>query len=465
MDDAATRGDAMKLIDSMAYGDSQEMMFGFAQEPVTTRRGLVIGGGSVIAEVVPHPRPGSEKTLGTLLREFERANGDVLERCINIGTPSLVLENEHVFQMTDNPKWGKEIAALASRQIDEYADHYGLQAAYRATVADLRKPEMVNIRESERTRKVLESFRACAPYADILSIESIGGKEIFDYCIIRNDITGLLFAQGVLGSRDMAWLWPQIVTIASEHGALPGGDTDCAQANTAMFMAGGFTAKNIPHTLAALSRAIAAGRSLVAYECGATGPGKDCGYENPIIKAVTGLPMSMEGKSCSCAHSSLCGNVTAAVCDLWSNEAVEYHSMFGGTTSAVFTEILSYDVASMNAAIALGHQQAYQASLIGSDRYRSVHGFILSPDNAWTIGKALVDNSVSYYARAKAAAMTCGELMLGDPQLHFTAFEKESLQGYMKQMENLPADEEDFIDLCLEKYSQVKGFLPEAYGL
>jgi methanol--5-hydroxybenzimidazolylcobamide Co-methyltransferase len=69
------------------------------------------------------------------------------------------------------------------------------------------------------------------------------------------------------------------------------------------------------------------------------------------------------------------------------------------------------------------------------------------------------------YARAKAAAMTCGELMLGDPQLHFTAFEKESLQGYMKQMENLPADEEDFIDLCLEKYSQVKGFLPEAYGL
>jgi methanol--5-hydroxybenzimidazolylcobamide Co-methyltransferase len=173
----------------------------------------------------------------------------------------------------------------------------------------------------------------------------------------------------------------------------------------------------------------------------------------------------MEGKSCSCAHSSLCGNVTAAVCDLWSNEAVEYHSMFGGSTSAVFTEILSYDVASMIAAIAAGHQQAYQASLVGSDRYRSMHGFILSPDNAWSIGKSLVDNNSSYYARSRAAAMTCGELMLADPQLRFTAFEKESLQGYMKQMENLPADEEDFIDLCLEKYSQVKGFLPEAYGL
>ncbi len=449
----------------MSYSTPEEMMFGFSKKPVTTRRGLVIGGGSVIAELVPHPRPGSEKTLSTLLREFERAHSDVLERCVSIGVPNLVLENEHVSQMTDDPRWGKEIAALAARQIDEYAAQYGLVVAYRVTIADLRKPEMVNLRDSERTSKVLDSFRACAPYADILSIESIGGKEIFDYCIIRNDITGLLFSQGVLGSRDMAWLWPQIVSIATEHGATPGGDTNCAQANTAMFMAGGFNTKNLTHSLAALSRAIAAGRSLVAYECGATGPGKDCGYENPIIKAVTGLPMSMEGKSCACAHSSLCGNVTAAVCDLWSNEAVEYHSMFGGSSPAVFTEILGYDVASMNAAIALGHQREYQASLVASDRYRSMHGFILSPDNAWTIGKALVDNSDSYYARARAAAMTCGELMLADSQLQFTAFEKESLLSYMKEMEGLPDDEEAFIDLCLGKYSQVKGFLPEAYGL
>jgi methanol--5-hydroxybenzimidazolylcobamide Co-methyltransferase len=458
-------GDTMKLTSSMAYDNPQEMMFGFAQKPVTTRRNVTIGGGAVIAEIVPHPRPGSEKTLQTLLHEFERANQDALERCISIGTPSLVLENEQVFQMTDNPRWGMEIAAQATREIDNYNQQYGLNAAYRATVADLRKPEMVNIRDSERTRKVLEAFALCAPYADIVSIESIGGKEIFDHCIIRNDITGLLFAQGVLGSRDMAWLWPQIVRIASEHGAIPGGDTDCAQANTAMFMAGGFIAKDVPHSLAALSRAIAAARSLVAYEYGATGPGKDCAYENPIIKAVTGLPMSMEGKSCACAHSSLCGNVMATVCDLWSNEAVEYHSMFGGSTSAVFTEILSYDVASMNAAIAHGYQQAYQASLAASDRYRSMHGFILCPDNAWSIGKALVDNNESYYTRARAAAMTCGELMLADPQLRFTSFEKTSLLDYMKEMEALPAKEEDFIDLCLDKYHQVKGFMPQAYGL
>ncbi|MES9940799.1 MAG: methyltransferase MtaB domain-containing protein [Candidatus Thiodiazotropha sp. 6PLUC2] len=455
----------MKLTDSMAYSNPQEMMFGFAQKPVTTRRGLVIGGGSVIAEIVPHPRPGSEKTLHTLLREFERANGDALERCVDIGTPNLVLENEHVFQMTDDAHWGREIAALSIRQLDEFAEQYGLKAAYRATIADLRKPDMVNIRDSERTSKVLEAFDACAEYADILSIESIGGKEIFDHCIIRNDITGMLFAQGVLGSRDMAWLWPQIVEIADKHGSIAGGDTDCSQANTAMFMAGGFTGKALSHSLAALSRAMAVGNSLVAYECGASGPGKDCAYENPIIKAITGLPMSMEGKSCACAHSSLCGNVMAAVCDLWSNEAVEYHRMFGGSTSAVFSEILSYDVASMNTAIQLGYQREYQACMVASDRYRSLQGFILSPDNAWAIGKAVVDNNQSYYARTLAAALTCGELMLADPQLYFTSYEKESLAGYMTELEKLPQEEEDFIDLCLHKYAQVKGFLPQAYGL
>jgi methanol---5-hydroxybenzimidazolylcobamide Co-methyltransferase len=455
----------MKLSETMAYGSADEMMFGFAKQPVTTRRGLVIGGGSVIAEVVPHPRPGSETSMRTLLREFERANGDVLERCVSIGAPCVVLENEHVFQMTDDPDWGSEIAALAARQIDEYEQQYGLKAAYRATIADLRKPSMVNLRDSERTRKVLAAIAACAPHADILSIESIGGKEVFDHAIIRNDITGLLFSQAVLGGRDMAWLWPQIVDIATRHGAIPGGDTDCAQANTAMFMAGGLASKDVPHTLAALCRVIGAGRSLVAYECGAVGPGKDCGFENPIIKAITGLPMSTEGKSSACALSTLCGNVTAAVCDLWANEAVEYHRLFGGSTPAVFAEILCYDVAAMNSAIALGYQREYQAGLVHSDRYRSPHGFILCPDNAWRIGQALVANNGSYYQRALAAAMTCGELMLGDPQLRFTAFEKESLLGYLKELETLPAAEDDFIDLCLTRYRKVNGFLPAAYGL
>jgi methanol--5-hydroxybenzimidazolylcobamide Co-methyltransferase len=455
----------MKLTSQMAYKSAEDMIFGTALKPVTTKRGIVLGGGHVVPEVVPHPRPGSEKTMKTLLREYERANGDALERCVIVGHPTLQIENEHVFQMTHNPKWGGEIAAQTAKQMDEYLKKYGLKASYRSTPADLRKPDMHHMRDSDYTKEVLETFEECAKYADVVSIESMGGKEIFDHAIIRNDIAGLLFGQAVLGGRDMEWMWTQIVDICKKYNCIPGGDTNCSEANTAMFMAGGFISKDVPHTLAALSRAICVSRTLVAYECGATGPTKDCAYEDPIIKAITGVPISTEGKTSACAHSDLCGNVIAAVCDLWSNEAVEYHDMFGATTTAVFAEILGYDAAAMNASIDLGYQKEFQACLVNSDKYRGPHGFMLSPDNAWLIGKAVVDNNESLYARGKAAAIKCGELMLGDPKLRLTQFERESLMGYMKDMEKLPAKEEDFIDMCLKKYAKVKGFNPAAYGL
>jgi methanol--5-hydroxybenzimidazolylcobamide Co-methyltransferase len=455
----------MKLSNSMAYSSAEEMIFGTALKPVETRHGLKIGGGYVIPELVPHPRSGSEKSIKTLLREFERANGDALKRCVAVGHPQVVIENEHVFQMTHDPGWGEEVALQTARQLDEYRDKYGIEAAYRSTIADIRKPDMVPMRDSDRTRQVLESFDACARHADMVAIESMGGKEIFDYSIIRNDIAGLLFSQAVLGGRDMEWLWRQIVEIAKKHDCIASGDTSCAQANTAMFLAGGFLSKDIPHTLAALSRAVSVSRSLAAYECGATGPGKDCAYENPIIKAVTGVPIATEGKTSACAHSDLCGNVMAAVCDLWSNEAVEYHAMFGGSAPAVFVEILGYDAALMNASIALGYHKELQACLVNSDRYRDPQSFILCPDNAWAIGKAITDNHESLYARARAAAIRCGELILGDPQLRLTVFELDSLQRYMKEIDALPDHEADFIDLCLKKYSKVKGFRPESYGL
>lgn len=456
---------ARQKITGMAYKDGAEMVFGTAKKPVTTKQGIVIGGGHVHPEIKPHPRPGSEKTLKTLMREYERANGDSLERMVIIGHPTLQIENEHIFQMTNNPKWGAEIAAQTSRQMEDYLQKYGLKSSYRATVADLRKPDMYHMRESDYTMKVLESFRECAKYADILSIESLGGKEIFDHCIIRNDISGILFAIGVLGARDMEWMWDQIVEIAQKNNCIPGGDTNCCEANTAMFMAGGMTSKDVPHVIAALARAIAASRSLVAYECGALGPGKDCGYENPIVKAMAGVPISTEGKTSACAHSDLCGNLTMAVCDLWSNEAVEYHDMFGSTTPSVFSEILGYDCAMLNSAIELGYQQQMKEILVNSDRYRDSHSLILAPDNAWEIGNAIVGNRENGdYAGARAAAIRAGQIILGDPKMKLTTHEKEALERAMKELEALPDSEGTFIDMCMEKYKNVKGFNPGSYG-
>jgi len=142
---------ARQKITQMAYKNGAEMMFGTAKKPVTTKRGIEIGGGFVHPEVVPHPRAGSEKTMKTLLREYERANGDALERMVVVGHPTLIVENEHVFQMTHNPKWGGEISAQTAKQMDDCLQKYGLKAAYRSTPADLRKPDMHHMRESDYT--------------------------------------------------------------------------------------------------------------------------------------------------------------------------------------------------------------------------------------------------------------------------------------------------------------------------
>jgi len=453
-------------INKMAYGSGAEMMFGTAKKPVTTKRGIVIGGGFVHPEVVPHPRPGSEKTMKTLLREYERANGDALERMTIVGHPTLCIENEHIFQMSHNPKWGGEIAAQTAKQMDDYLAKYGLKASYRSTIADLRKPDMVDMRTSDYTMEVIESFKECAKYADVVSIESMGGKEIFDHAIIRNDIGGILFGIGVLGAIDMEWMWNQIVEIAKKNNCIPGGDTNCSEANTAMFMAGGMTSKDVPHVIAALSRAIAASRTLVAYECGATGPTKDCAYEDPIIKAMAGVPIATEGKTSACAHSDLAGNLIMAVCDLWSNEAVEYHDMFGATTTSVFAEILGYDVAMLNTALELGYQEQMKEILVNSDMYRDSHSLILAPDNAWQVGNAIVSNrATSNYASARAGAMKAGEIILGDAKMKLTAHEKAALTKAMADMKALPESEGNFIDMCLKKYKDVKGFSPKSYGL
>ena len=63
----------------------------------------------------------------------------------------------------------------------------------------------------------------------------MGGKEVADYAILRQDIRGWLFGIGYLGSLDMEWIWPQIVEIAKKNKIRAGGDTNCAGANTSMF--------------------------------------------------------------------------------------------------------------------------------------------------------------------------------------------------------------------------------------
>jgi methanol--5-hydroxybenzimidazolylcobamide Co-methyltransferase len=451
---------------SMAYGSAAEMIFGTAKFPVKVGLGPIeLGGGWVYPQIVPHPRPGSEATKQKILREYKGMTEDALGRCVALGFPGLVIEFEHIYQMTSQPDWAAAIHSQAKGQMTDYYNKYGLKSALVSTVADLRKPDMVHMRKSQELDWMLASFEStAADGADVLSIETMGGKEVFDYAVQRQDIRGVLFGIGVLSSIDMAWLWPQIVATAKKNNIVAGGDTDCARGNTAMFLAGGYQSTDLPHTFAAMARAVSAARSLVAYECGAVGPSKDCAYEDPIVKAITGIPVTMEGKASACAHSELQSNLVGAVVDLWSNEAVEQHDMFGGSSVEVFTEILGYDVALMNSAITLGTAKELQDMMILSDKYRDTHGFMLAPDNAYEIGKAIVANVDSYYLRSKAAALKCAELMAGDSKLQLTQFEKDAMAKAVKELNALPDNEGDFIDQCLKEYAKVPGFDKTSYG-
>ena len=103
--------------------------------------------------------------------------------------------------------------------------------------------------------------------------------------------------------------------------------------------------------------------------------------------------------------------------------------------------------------------------LVNSDMYRDSHSLILAPDNAWEIGNAIVSNRSNNYESAKAGAIKAGQIILGDAQMKLTALEKGALEKAMKDLEALPADEGNFIDQCLAKYKDVKGFNPASYGL
>jgi methanol--5-hydroxybenzimidazolylcobamide Co-methyltransferase len=207
-----------------------------------------------------------------------------MERMIQIGAPAVVLETEHVEQMSNHPYWGAAVAHAQKTITENYHDEYCIKCALRHTIGDIREDQNYLKLRGDKYIVLTEAFEECAKAgADILAIESMGGKEVFDYAILRNDIAGILFGIGVLGSMDMGMIWQDITAIAKKTGTVSSDDTDCAQANTAMFIADGLLDKNLTHTIAIIARSISAARSLVAYEAGAVGPGKDCGYENTIV--------------------------------------------------------------------------------------------------------------------------------------------------------------------------------------
>ncbi|AKB27973.1 Methanol:corrinoid methyltransferase [Methanosarcina siciliae T4/M] len=453
----------------MAYSSADEMVFGKATKPVKAGLGLEIGAGYTTPEVNYAPRPEAGASKEKLIKEYERITTDIMARMVQIGAPSVVLETEHVQQMSNNPDWGAAVAHAQKTIMEDYHDEYGIKCALRHTIGDIRESRDFLQLRGDKYNTFIEAFEQCAQNgADLLSVESMGGKEVFDYAILRNDMAGVLYGIGMLGSMDMEMIWSDIADIAKKTGTVAAGDTDCAQANTAMFIAGGLLDKNLAHSIAIIARAISAPRTLVAYEAGAIGPGKDCGYENTIVKSIAGVPMAQEGKTSTCAHSDLMGNLTMQCCDLWSNESVEYHGEFGGTTVQCWSETLAYDCALMNVALDSGNEKILRDMFAASDMYRDPQGYVLAYQNAYRVGEAIAKDGNDIYLRAKNAALESIAIVEegANGKLELSRFEAKALADAKAAFEGLTDDKDKFMSDCLDKYKkEVKVFLPENYGL
>ncbi len=445
----------------------EDLLFGSAPNPVTTRGGLTIGAGEVFAEVnftLPTMEI-MESTWGQVRDHYRDMTSSVLERMKALGASGVVIEFEHLPPMTEQAEWGAEIVRLIRVELEK-AREWGLRGAIRATPVDSRYGNTPPIlRQGELWKMLRDSFTACAEAgADILAIESEGGKEISDVALVYGDMAGMMLALGVLAPRDSRWLWKEIRGIADGvPGTLAGGDTACAFANTAMQLAG---QQLIPESLAAVVRAMSAVRGLAAVEGGAVGPWKDCGYEGIVVKAISGIPISMEGHSATCAHFSPVGNVASAACDLWSNESVQNVRLLSGSAPAAFAESLAYDCRLMNTALAQGSEATLQKLFVDSDAAHSPQAYVLTPAAAIRIATAIVAEE-SDYARTRAAAATAVELIREgldsgalDP---FAEPEARWFDRIAADLADLPEDEGDLIAATEEEYGEL--YDAASYGL
>ncbi|MBI4559104.1 MAG: hypothetical protein HY706_16085 [Candidatus Hydrogenedentes bacterium] len=455
----------MKPYISLAINDPNQLVFGECPYPVRVTPRIVVGGGETYPEInyiLPHATEVSERTIDDIVEQYRRMARGTLQRALELGIAALVVEIELVFELTLHPDWGARVIEATRQVMTEY-EHKGVHSALRTTVADIRdRVRPPRNRTSNETELVFETFERCAPYSDILSIESTGAKEISDQAILQCDPGGVLFAVGLLASNDMAFLWKRIVEIADRHNKIAGGDAACGSANTAMQLA---RRKMIPSVFAATVRAVGAARSLVALECGATGPDKDCAYEGPILKAIAGIPISMEGKAAACAHSSHIGNVAMCCCDLWSNESVPYAQLFGGFTPEVMLEQLWYDCKLMNRALQSGQTLTLRNLLAESDIHTSAEALVLAPTSCVRIAKAIVA-SEDYTTRAYLAAREAISII--EEALQEAALEIPPLELPWVDMIKSGLDEfEQLGDNVADHYTSVYGndFVPIEYGL
>lgn len=438
-----------------AYDNLKDFIYGTAKYPVRLKNGMSIGGGIVYPEInftLP-PMIIEQDLMADVISNYKEAITGICDRARELEVPGFVAEIETLPPMTFNPDWGVEVCKTVVDVIKEYEAKYGIKGAVRITPNDIREgKDLEHMWRGRHWDSMLKTFEGCASAgADFLAIESVGGKEVHDDAIMFCNISKSIFALSILGCSDMEKLWTEIVSIADKTEAIASGDTACGFGNTAMVLA---DRNYVPKVFAATIRVMTSVRSLVAFECGAKGPHKDCGYEGVYIKAITGTPISTEGRSAACAHLSPVGNVAACVADLWSNESIQNIKLLGGMAPTVSFEQLTYDCRLMNEASKHGHEAALLLRDLhaDSDSKLDPQAYVLRPDVVLSISQELV-KADGYYERTKKAAELALEYMrkgFNHGELNLSDKEQMWLDMLSDQVDELPEDEEEFITTVID---------------
>ncbi|MDR1293132.1 MAG: methanol--corrinoid methyltransferase [Clostridiales Family XIII bacterium] len=451
-----------------AYDNLDDFVYAHAVHPVTLKNGISIGGGTMYPEVnftLPTMLV-NEGTFPEVINIYKEIATGISERANILQVPGFVAEIELLPQTTFVPKWGIEIAKVVNDIIKENEAKTGTKGAVRQTPVDIREGrELEHMWHGKHWDSVLETFEGSAKAGtELLAIESIGGKYVHDEGLMYADIEKVIFSYATLGCPDMERLWTEIVRIADENDVVAAGDTACGFANTSMVLADG---KMIPEVFAAIDRVCSAVRTLVAVQVGAKGPDKDCGYEGVYLKAITGTPISMEGRIAAVAHLSHVGNVAISLADLWSNESIQHIKLLAAYSEVCSFEQLAYDCRLMNEGTKRGKDTALLLRDLNADTDSPINAtaYILRPDIVLEISKELVKVEDNYFKRTKAAAMLAADALrkgYDAGRLALSDKEVKQLDKIRKTIDSITEDEQEFVKNGIAK---TKALRPEVYDL
>ncbi len=446
----------IKKFESLSITNLDDFLFGMCPHPISLKNGMVLGNGVVYPEInftLPNMQINAD-TMPEVKDQYLQMITGVCNRAVELNASGILVEYELLPDLTLNPEWGAEVCKILMDVMSEKSSKHGIKIALRVTPNDIRefsRPPLM--RSGQYVEKMFRGFELCAKAgADFLAIESTGGKEIHDEAILNCDLALSAFALGVLAARDMVYLWDHIIEICDQYSVIPSSDSACGFANTAMVLA---EQHFVPRVWAAIIRVMSIARSLIAIERGAVGPHKDCGYEGIFIKAITGIPISLEGSEAACAHLSPIGNIARAVADLWSNESVQNVKLLAAMAPVVSTEQLIYSTRLMNAALSKGKDstRVLRDLMVESDCYYDPQAYILRPDIAMEISREIIQESTPY-ARTRRAALKAIQVLDNAVEkgiMQLPGNEKRWLGKFKEQVNALPSDENELISSLKER--------------